>query len=211
MKVLGIVGSYRKDGNTDILVKKALEGVASEGIDVEYIFLGDKKIYDCIGCEGCKHTYECVIKDDMYQIYKKLIDSDAIILGSPTYFYNITGIIKNFIDRLYCFELFDKDDRSVWMGINDVIGIKYASTIAVCEQKSEEYMGFTSLAMSKSLEAIGYRIIDNLKVLHAFSKGEINNCEKQMKEAYDSGIKLSKTIKLRQSTKDRLDKLEIFR
>ena len=59
----------------------------------------------------------------MQKLYPLLLECDAVVLGSPTYFYNVTGKVKNLLNRLYCCELFDDNDRSVWMGINDVIGI----------------------------------------------------------------------------------------
>lgn len=207
MKVLALVGSYRKNGNTDILVKEVIKGVESENIDVKYIFLGTLNIGDCKGCEGCKETYRCVIKDDMEKLYPLILEADGIILGSPTYFYNVTGVVKNFLNRFYCYELFDNDDRSVWMGINDVIGIKYGVTVAVCEQDNEEDMGFTSLTMSKSLEAIGYRVIKNIKALKAYKKGEILGYDNQLMEAREAGIKLAKTIKLRESAKLKIEVL----
>ncbi|MCG8502677.1 MAG: flavodoxin family protein [Firmicutes bacterium] len=202
MKVLGLVGSYRKNGNTDILLKKVLDGVKSEHIDSRYIFLDDYDIKDCIGCEGCKNTYKCVINDDMQQLYPLLMEADAIVLGSPTYFYNVTGKVKNFLNRLYCYEIFDEHDRSIWMSLNEVVGVKYAVTVAVCEQDNEEDMGFTSLTMSKTLEALGYRIIANIKALNAFSKGSILQQKQQLENAAQIGVKLAKTLKLRNNIKN---------
>ena len=151
MKILGIVGSKRKNGNTSALVMSALESAQGYGVETELIFLGDYSIKGCTGCEGCRDTYKCVINDDMQKIYPLLMESDAIILGSPTYFYNVTADVKAFIDRCYCFEVMSKEDRSVWMGINEVLGGRYASVIAVCEQHSPEDMGYTGEAMAKPL------------------------------------------------------------
>jgi multimeric flavodoxin WrbA len=201
MEILGIVGSYRKAGNTDILVKKVLEGAENCGIDTNYIFLPDFNIKDCIGCEGCKTNYKCVVKDDMQKIYPLIEKADALVIGSPTYFYNVTGITKNLLNRLYCYEIFDENDRSVWMGLNEVMGIKYAVTVAVCEQEREEDMGYTSLTLSKTLEAVGYRVVDNIKALHAYSKGDILKYEDEINHAMLAGKKLAKTLILRENVK----------
>lgn len=201
LEVLGIVGSYRKSGNTDILVEKVLEGVQNHGIKTNCIFLPDYNIKDCIGCEGCKKTYQCVMKDDMQKIYPLIEKADALVIGSPTYFYNVTGIMKNFLNRLYCYEIFWEGDRSVWMGLNEALGIKYAVTVAVCEQEKEEDMGYTSLTLSKTLEAVGYRVVDNIKALHVYSKGDILNYEQELNRAVISGEKLAKTLKLKQLVK----------
>ncbi|MGE4273907.1 MAG: flavodoxin family protein [Desulfitobacterium sp.] len=195
--MLGIVGSKRKNGNTSSLVQKAIETVRGEGIETEVIFLGDYTIASCTGCEGCKDTYKCVVNDDMQKIYPRLLEADAIILGSPTYFYNVSTDVKAFIDRCYCFEMFSEDDRSVWMGINEVLGGKYAVVIAVCEQHSEEDMGYTAEAMVKPLEALGYRVIDIVKALGLFKKGEAIKDEKILDQTVKAGKRLAKTLKLR--------------
>lgn len=94
MKILGVVGSNRKHGNTSGLVKAALQAAEKENADTALVFLGDYSIQDCVGCEGCKDTMRCVIKDDMQKLYPLLLEADGIILGSPTYFYNITATMR---------------------------------------------------------------------------------------------------------------------
>jgi len=69
------------------------------GCDYELINLRDKNIKPCTACGGCYKTHKCIVKDDMQEIRQKLEKADAIVLGSPTYFANVTGIMKNFIDR----------------------------------------------------------------------------------------------------------------
>lgn len=204
MKVLGIVGSRRKKGNTSILVQEALKPFREKGIETELLYLGDYNIKSCTGCEGCKDTYKCVIKDDMEKIYQLILESDALILGSPTYFYSVTGDMKTFLDRCYSMEIFAEDDRSVWMGINEVLGGKYALVIAVCEQHNEEDMGYTADIMEKTLQALGYRVVDTLKILGLFKAGETYNHEEMMKKVKSSGEKLLKTITLRKSIEEKL-------
>lgn len=69
------------------------------GCDYELILLKDKNIRPCSGCGGCYFAHKCIVKDDMQGIYKKLEKADAIVLGSPTYFANVTSLMKSFIDR----------------------------------------------------------------------------------------------------------------
>jgi multimeric flavodoxin WrbA len=207
IKILGIVGSKRKNGNTSILIQRAIEIAREEGIETEVIFLGDYTIADCTGCEGCKNTYKCVVNDDMQKIYPRLLEADAIILGSPTYFYNVSADVKAFIDRCYCFEMFAEDDRSVWMGINEVLGGKYAVVIAVCEQYSEVDMGYTAEAMVKPLEALGYRVIDIVKALGLFKKGEALNDKRALDQTAKAGKKLAKTLKLRKDVERKLNSI----
>jgi multimeric flavodoxin WrbA len=204
LKILGVVGSRRKKGNTSILMQEALKPFKMNNIETKLIFLNDYNISDCNGCEGCKDTYKCVINDDMQKLYPDILESDAIILGSPAYFYNISADMKAFIDRCYCFEIFDKEDRSVWMGLNEALGGKYAAVIAVCEQEREEDMGFTAEAMQKSLEALGYRVVSTVKALHLFKAGEALNNEKAMQDARQAGEKLLKYLQLKERIKTRL-------
>ena len=137
----------------------------------------------------------------MQKLYPLIEKADALVIGSPTYFYNVTGITKNFLDRLYCYETFDKNDRSVWLGLNEALGIKYAVTVAVCEQEKEEDMGYTSLTLSRTLEALGYRVVDNIKALHVYSKGDILKHEDQLQNAVFAGEKLAKILNLSKKVK----------
>lgn len=101
MKVLGIVCSPRKGGNTEILLKEALKSAAALGAETELLPLYDKKMEPCTGCYSCLKTGECYIDDDIQDMYPKLIEADGIIWGSPVYFFGVTSQAKMLIDRLY--------------------------------------------------------------------------------------------------------------
>ena len=203
IKILGVVGSKRRRGNTSILVETLLEAAETQGAHTEQIFLDDYDFADCNGCEGCQKDFQCVVDDGMQAIYPKILEADGLVIGSPTYFYNITALMKAFLDRLYCYEIFDPEDRSVWIPFNETGKIKYAVALAVCEQATEEDMGFTAQALSKPLEALGYRITDTVKSLNAFRKGEIAKDEKELAKAKKAGIRLVKTLKLREDVIER--------
>ena len=94
-KILGVCGSPR-DRNTACMLKTVL---AAAGPDHELILLKDKNIRPCRACGGCFHTHKCVVDDDMQELYAKLTKADIVVLGSPTYFGNVTGLMKNFMDR----------------------------------------------------------------------------------------------------------------
>jgi multimeric flavodoxin WrbA len=102
MKVLGISGSMRKDGNTAILTKEILDRCEGAGIKTEFVSLAGKKILPCLGCEKCKEKKWCVIeKDDWGEVIQKVLDADVLVIGSPTYYFDVCGHLKNFIDRTY--------------------------------------------------------------------------------------------------------------
>lgn len=100
LKIIGIVGSPRKDGNTEFMVKTALDEINKHGIETELITLHDKNISYCTGCDKCKSTNQCIINDDMQELTRKVQDADGIIMSSPVYFGDMTGLAKTFIDRL---------------------------------------------------------------------------------------------------------------
>ena len=103
MKVLGIVCSPRKDGNTEILVEEALKTTREAGAETDIFLVTGKKIEGCDACGSCHQTGKCKIKDDMQPLYEKMEAADAIIFGSPVYFHNYTAQAKAIIDRTFCY------------------------------------------------------------------------------------------------------------
>jgi len=101
LKILGIVCSPRKGGNTEILVSEALTAAKESGADVELLRISDMNIAACDGCQTCHKSGECRIKDDMQKIYKKILAADGIILGSPVYFWSVSSQAKTLMDRTY--------------------------------------------------------------------------------------------------------------
>ena len=99
MKVLGIMGSPRIKGNTDLLLDEALKGAQNQGAEVEKIIVDKMNIAPCKEYYGCARDGNCVIRDDMDDIYPKLMDADIIIIASPMFFYSITAQLKALIDR----------------------------------------------------------------------------------------------------------------
>ena len=99
LKVLGLFGSPRRGGNTELLLEETLKGAETEGAEVDRIHLADFTITPCKECHGCDQTGNCVILDDMEKIYPKLIEADIIILASSIFFYGITAWAKALIDR----------------------------------------------------------------------------------------------------------------
>ena len=102
MKVLGILGSPRRGGNSELLLDKVLQGAESFDLETEKIVLNELKFSPCQECDGCAKTGKCTIKDDMQIVYKKLNDADAIILATPIFFGSLSAQVKAMIDRYQC-------------------------------------------------------------------------------------------------------------
>jgi multimeric flavodoxin WrbA len=101
MKTIGILGSTRKGGNTEILLDVALEKAQQNGNSASKIVLRDKKIAPCDGCMACAPSGECVIQDDMQEVYQGIREADAIIWASPVYYWSMTGLTKTVLDRTF--------------------------------------------------------------------------------------------------------------
>jgi multimeric flavodoxin WrbA len=102
MKVVAFNGSARKDGNTAILINYVLSELRNEGIETELVQLAGKKIHGCIACYKCMENKDkqCAVKDDIAnECIQKMTEADGIILGSPTYFSDVTTEMKALIDR----------------------------------------------------------------------------------------------------------------
>ncbi|MFH1032285.1 MAG: flavodoxin family protein [Chloroflexota bacterium] len=99
MKAIAVIGSPRKNGNTEILARHTLKAIAEEGLDTEVVRLAGLDIKPCTACEICRKEERCPIDDDLWPIYLKLKEADAIILATPVYFGSATGQMKAFMDR----------------------------------------------------------------------------------------------------------------
>ncbi len=101
--ILGIAGSPRKDGNTDILLREALRGAAEAGAATEFLALRDLKMRPCIECGGCETRGRCVIPDDAQAVHAKLLAADCLVFATPIFFAAVSAQAKILIDRCQCF------------------------------------------------------------------------------------------------------------
>ena len=105
-KILAIVGSPRKGGNSDLLCDAFLKGASDNGNETEKIYIQDLKLQPCMACYGCRTTKKCVQKDAMPAVFEKMIKADVILLSTPVYFYSLSGQMKVFIDR--CLPIYEQ-------------------------------------------------------------------------------------------------------
>jgi len=193
MKLLAINGSRRKKGNTNYLIQSLLAPADRGGVQTEMIFLGDYNIGGCTGCEGCKNTWECVIKDDFAQVVKKIDDAEGIIFASPTYWYSVTSDMKRFIDRCYSLIQFPVN-RKEWIGKYQGTG-KACVTAAICEQSEASAMGNTLSLLTDFTKDIGIDVIASVKALGFFEAGSIKADHKLLEKAETAGQDLLDRLK----------------
>ncbi len=150
VKVLGIVGSPRKGGNTEIMMEEALAAARQSGADTELYLAHGRNIAGCDGCHTCMAKGRCVIEDDMQELYGKMQAADAIILGSPVYFHGVTAQTKAIMDRAFCF-LFKHDLKGKVGG--SILALR---KIGASQTRAQINTWFLSQHMHPVMTAVGY-------------------------------------------------------
>jgi len=177
VKILALIGSPRKGGNTDILVDEILQGAVQKGCEAEKLRLYDHEILPCIDCRGCKKgEYSCVLADDMQEIYPKLQDSDLIIFGTPVYWYAPTAKMKLLVDRLRPF----------------IASGRLKGKRGILVVPSEEGSGCCGPLMEMfrmSFEYLGMEMAGCI-LASAYERGEVKSDPEEMKRAHDLGASL---------------------
>jgi multimeric flavodoxin WrbA len=97
--ILAVYGSPRRQGNSSLLLDKAVEGALEAGAEVEKIVLRDLKMSPCLEIYGCKNTGRCVIQDDFQRVYDQLLGCKGLMLASPIFFYTVSAHTKILMDR----------------------------------------------------------------------------------------------------------------
>jgi multimeric flavodoxin WrbA len=154
MKILAFNGSPRKTWNTATLLNKALEGAASQGAETEMIHLYDLNYKGCISCFACKTrggpSYgTCALKDDLTPVLAKVAEADAILLGSPIYFFRVTGEMRSFMERIMFPYLVYSDPWGSLFPRNINVGIIY--TLNITEEEMKELTLGYSLESNQSI------------------------------------------------------------
>lgn len=194
IKIIGVGGSPRKGGNTDILLDNFLEGAESAGAQTKKVMLRDYCIESCIGCEGCNKTGICTrFHDGMELLYPEIEASKGLILGSPTYNYNITAAMKAFIDRLYPYYNFTNDRPRQYSSKLAGQGRK-AIVFSVCEQMEIKDMGVALEAMEMPLDALGYEVVKKFPVMGHFDRGAVSKDTEALIKAFEVGKKMALSL-----------------
>lgn len=182
-KVLVLLGSPRKKGNSAILAEQITKGAKLKKAKVETIYLQGKNIAPCRGCMSCqkKNSKGCSIRDDMQEIYLKLIESDAWVIASPVYWFTMSAQTKIFMDRCFGLPAYQKDP---FRGKRIAIAMTYGDEDC-----------FTSgciNALRTFQDAYGYTESPIVGMVYgsAMNAGQIRSNEKVMQEAFDLGKKL---------------------
>jgi multimeric flavodoxin WrbA len=182
-KVLVLLGSPRKKGNSAILADKIAKGAKSAGARVETLFIHGMKISPCKSCYACQkpNSKGCLIKDDMQTVYKKLREADAWIIASPVYWFTVSAQTKLWMDR--CFALLPHA-AEVFADKRIAIAMSYGD--------NDPFKSGCVNALRTFQDAYGYvqACIVGMVYGSAMDAGEIEKNEALMKEAEELGAQL---------------------
>ena len=180
------MGSPRLKGNTDLLLDEALRGAQSQGVGVEKIIVDKLNISPCREYYGCLRDGNCVIKDDMTDIYMKLLKADSVIVASPIFFYSLTSQVKALIDR--CQALWAR--RYILKQPPPYSGRKGAF-IAVGATKGTKLFDGSILTVKYFFQAIGVNYVDELLIRGVDKKGEIRQHPTALPDAFELGKRIA--------------------
>jgi multimeric flavodoxin WrbA len=181
-RILAVMGSPRRNGNTHILVSKIIEGARAGDAVVNELFLGDLNIRECDGCHACWKGKDCSKDDDMRAIYAIIIQSDVIIFGTPIYWYGPTALMKAFIDRFVYFNC--PENRQKIKGLSAALAVPFE------EDDLETARGVIEF-FQKSLAYLEVELLGQIIVPGVGEKGAIRSKSQSLQQAYDLGRKLA--------------------
>jgi multimeric flavodoxin WrbA len=185
LKVLGIMGSPRFKGNTDLLLDEALKGAQSRGAAVEKIIAGNLKIEPCREIYACLKDGNCAIRDDMDDIYPKLLEAGAAIIASPIFFYTVSAQLMPLVSR--CQALWAR--RYILKNLD--IPLKKGAFIAVGATRGARLFEGPKLTMRYFFQAINAEYTDELLIRDIDKKGEIKEHPTALADAYALGQRLA--------------------
>ena len=189
MNILGIYGSPRKGGNSDTLLDKTLEGAAQAGAQVKTIRASFLKMSGCLECGGCDKTGECVVKDDMGEVYPLFDWAGAIILSGPIFFYGLPAQAKAVIDRAQAHwsrRLLNKP-KSRWKDYEGGTGY----LLAVGATKGKNLFEPTELVAKYFFDALDMDYGGGLFYRQMEKKGDIAANAQALEEAIEAGRRIA--------------------
>ncbi|MFH1003543.1 MAG: flavodoxin family protein [Chloroflexota bacterium] len=187
MKVLGIAGSPRRGGNTDLLLAEVMRGAASRGAEVKTLVLSELNIAPCQHCDACLARGKCKVPDDMQMVYREMEAADRLVLASPIQFMTVTAHLKAMIDRCqalwarkYVLKVPPLGDRRERKGL----------FVSVGGRKVPDLFEPALVTIRSLFNVIDVGYAGALLYRNVDEKGAILNHPEAMREAYLAGQKL---------------------
>lgn len=186
MKVLGIMGSPRRQSNTEILLDRALAGAKETGAEVEKVVVSELKVYPCMEIYACLKDGKCAIKDDMQWLYGKLLETDHIVFASPIFFYGLTSQSKAIVDRCQALWV-----RKYVLGIGKGNNrIRRGMFISVGATRGERLFDGAVLTVKYFFDAIGVKYVGDLLIKGIEGEAQVREHAKALEDAFHLGQQL---------------------
>ena len=187
MTVLGIYGSPRPGGNSDLLLDRALAGAAESGADLDRIYVRDLKISGCLECGGCDETGACVVPDEMDDVYPRLQEAEVIIMAAPMFFYGVPAQLKALVDRSQALWAGRRLEKTPEQWKNYDRGQGYF--IAVGATKGKTMFDGSKMMAKYFYDALDKSYEGGLFYAQVEKKGTIRDQPQALQEAFDLGRK----------------------
>ncbi len=190
-KIVAIYGSPRKDGNTSLLLDKFLEGAAGINglsgtyVTVKKIVVRDLNITPCRECRNCSRTGECIIRDDMQQVYRELIETDFLAVASPVFFTTVSGHLKALIDRCQRFWSLKYEHKK-----KVITGKRKGIFISAAGSGSKEIFNCPRKVIRSFFDVLYVDYLSDFVFNNIDKQGDILENKKAMETLYESGKKI---------------------
>jgi len=182
MKVIGITGSPRKNGNTETLVQTVLDAAAEKGHSTEMFNLNDLQFAGCQACMYCKSHDHCKLDDGLTAVMDAIKDADAVVFGAPIYMFQFSGQFKMFEDRLYMF-----------LGKDFKVSLKPGKkAVIVTSQGNPDAKMFEGAAhgFGNVLKMFGFQVVDTIQMTNGNSPAAIRDRKDLLDMAKNAGKQL---------------------
>lgn len=175
------MGSPRRQGNTEILVNKILEGAQAAGAETQMVYLSELQIHECDGCHACWKGKPCNKRDDMNDLFPLMEKSDVFVFGTPVYWFGPTALMKAFMDRWVYFNC--PENRAKIRGKSAILAVPFEDdTIATG--------GLIVSMFARSLEYLEMNLFGSVLVPGVGERGEILAKVEKLNEGYELGRKI---------------------
>jgi len=193
MKVIGLVGSGRKDGNTNTLVDRILEGARSAGQETEKVFLADLTISPVGDCGACRRAGRCRVEDDFDSLMDKVLESDCVVFGTPLYWFGPPAQMKAFMDRWVCRMVFDEQTfRDRMKGKRCLLAVPHQDT----DLSGAEHL---FAMMEKTFEFMEMAYLGKIQTV-AWRRFEAGQDEVALKHAFELGVRVVEMAGIKKAT-----------
>jgi len=192
-RIIGLAASTRRGGNSDTLLRAALESAEAHEVRTETIVLSDLSVAPCIGCQRCQTTGECVLEDDFQSVRDRLLVADAVILATPIYFWNVPSPAKAFIDRNQSTGARKALAKKRGASVRPDGGRALGALLAVAADPTPRFVGLkqTAEALFRAYEITAW---DEFLVTGLFEPGAARVSKECLESARDLGARLVEAI-----------------